>query len=377
MKIGIDIRPLEAPHYGGVSEYINNLLPELFRLGAKHRFILFRNSLKKSRQDYHKFLEYKNVSIKSFRFPNKFLFFTSRFVSWPKIDKLLGGVDTLFCPHFFSAPVSKNCRKIITFHDLSFVNFPEFFDFKRRIWHKLLSPKKQAKNADYIISVSNSTKQDLVNFYNVPPEKISTVYLGINKKLLNDRLIKVKNLPHNYILSLSVIGPRKNLISLIRAFNVLKQDSNFGNTHLVLAGGFERFYKKKIKKEIKKSPYLDKIILLGQVSEKQKVVLYKNAQLFVYPSLYEGFGLPPLEAMYCGVPTVVSHNTSLQEATGGAALLIDPYRPKILAKHIKDILTDKRLYNDLLYKGRKQAEKFDWEKTAKETLDILEIIPVL
>ena len=372
MRIGIDIRPLEVTHYGGVPEYIINLLPEMFKIGAGHQFVLFRNSFKKSRRNYREFLEYSNVSIKSFRFPNKFLFFTSRFVSWPKIDKLLGGVDTLFCPHFFSAPVSKNCRKIITFHDLSFVDFPEFFDFKRRIWHKLLSPKKQAKNADYIISVSNSTKQDLVNFYKLPLDKITTIYLGINKKALDAMPVEIKNLPLKYILSLCVIGPRKNLISLIYAFNILKQDSNFENLHLILAGGFERFYKRKVKKEINMSPYKDKIILSGRVSEKQKTALYKNAQVFVYPSLYEGFGLPPLEAMYCGVPTIVSHNTSLPEATGGAALLIDPYRPKILADNIKELLNDRRLYNDLLCRGRKQAEKFDWKTTAKETLNILE-----
>jgi len=372
IKIGIDIRPLETPQYGGVSEYINNLLPMLFEIGKDYKFVLFRNSFKKSDKNYSRFLEYDNVKLKSFRYPNKLLFFGFKFLNWPKVDKLLGGVDFMFCPHFFPISISKNCKRILTFHDLSFVNFPDFFDLKRRIWHKLVSPKKQVRTADKLISVSDATKQDLVKLYGIFPEKITTVYSGINKNLLNSEImLEIKNLPPNYILSLCVIGSRKNLISLIRAFDTLKQNDKFGELHLVLAGGFEKFYKKKIKKEIEASFFKDKIVLLGPVSEEQKIALYKKAQIFVYPSLYEGFGFPPLEAMYCGVPTIVSHSTSLPEITGGAALLIDPYRPNVLAEAMEELLVDKHLHNYLLYEGRKRAEIFDWKNTAKETLRVI------
>ena len=373
MKIGIDIRPLEAPQYGGVAEYINNLLPRLFEIGPQHQFLLFTNSFKKPTRDYSEFLKYKNVKLVNFRYPNKILFFTSKFFNRPYIDKLLGGVDVLFCPHFFPASVSKKCKKITTFHDLSFVNFSEFFDPRRRAWHRYLSPKKQAKASDHIFAVSQSTKQDLVGLYKLSSKKITVIYLGINKDLLNAQDINFKklNLPKKYILSLSVIGPRKNVISLIRAFDVLKKRREFDNLYLVIAGGYEKFYKRIILKEINKSKYRNKIILLDAVEEKHKPMLYKNAQLFVFPSLYEGFGLPPLEAMYCGVPTLVAHNTSLPEITKGAALLIDPYRPRLLAKAIEEVLTDERLYNTLLIAGRKQAEKFDWSYTARETLDVL------
>ena len=221
MKIGIDIRPLETPQYGGVAEYINNLLPCLFEIGSQHQFFLFTNSFKKSKRDYSKFLKYKNVDLVNFRYPNKILFFTSKFFNRPHIDKLMGGVNVLFCPHFFPASVSKKCKKITTFHDLSFVNFPEFFDVKRKAWHRCLSPKKQANTSEHIIAVSQSTKQDLVSLYKISSEKITVVYLGINKALLNTQGANFKKLglPKKYILSLSVIGPRKNIISLIRALD--------------------------------------------------------------------------------------------------------------------------------------------------------------
>ena len=239
--------------------------------------------------------------------------------------------------------------------------------------HKLVSPKRQAKNSDIIISVSHSTKQDLIKYYKLSADKIRIVYSGVNKKLLDQKIQTSISLPKKYILTLSLMGPRKNTLGLIRAFDVLKKNKEFTELYLLVAGGFDKFYKSKIKREIKKSPHQNKIVLLGPVKEEQKSVLYKNAQLFVYPSLYEGFGFPPLEAMYCGVPTVVSHNTSLPEVTGGATLLVDPYRPRLIAEAMEEILQDARLYNDLLIRGRKQAEEFDWRKTAQETLNILEI----
>ena len=373
MKIGIDIRPLQARHYGGISEYINNLLPELFKAGAKHQFALFTSSFREPFFNYSELLKHKNVEVKSYKIPNKILFFSSRFFHLPKVDRLLGGIDVLFCPHFFPISVSKKCKKITTFHDISFDIFPEFFNLKQRLWHKLVSPKRQAKNSDIIISVSHSTKQDLIKYYKLSADKIRIVYSGVNKKLLDQKIQTSISLPKKYILTLSLMGPRKNTLGLIRAFDVLKKNKEFTELYLLVAGGFDKFYKSKIKREIKKSPHQNKIVLLGPVKEEQKSVLYKNAQLFVYPSLYEGFGFPPLEAMYCGVPTVVSHNTSLPEVTGGATLLVDPYRPRLIAEAMEEILQDARLYNDLLIRGRKQAEEFDWRKTAQETLNILEI----
>ena len=373
MKIGIDIRPLQARHYGGISEYINNLLPELFKAGAKHQFALFTSSFREPFFNYSELLKHKNVEVKSYKIPNKILFFSSRFFHLPKVDRLLGGIDVLFCPHFFPISVSKKCKKITTFHDISFDIFPEFFNLKQRLWHKLVSPKRQAKNSDIIISVSHSTKQDLIKYYKLSADKIRIVYSGVNKKLLDQKIQTSISLPKKYILTLSLMGPRKNTLGLIRAFDVLKKNKEFTELYLLVAGGFDKFYKSKIKREIKKSPHQNKIVLLGPVKEEQKSVLYKNAQLFIYPSLYEGFGFPPLEAMYCGVPTVVSHNTSLPEVTNGATLLVDPYRPRLIAEAMEEILQDARLYNDLLIRGRKQAEEFDWRKTAQETLNILEI----
>ncbi|MEX0877349.1 MAG: glycosyltransferase family 1 protein [Candidatus Spechtbacterales bacterium] len=376
MKIGIDIRALNTSSYGGVSEYIRNLLPALFLEGGnRHSFHLFTNS-RKNPQDYSDFLSFNNVTLHEFRYPNKFFTFSCRYLNRPYLDKLVGGVDVFFSPHFLPAPVSPGTKRVTTFHDLSFEYFPEYFDRRRRLWHKYMSPATQAKMSDKLIAVSHSTKNDIVNIYGIPKEKINVVYLGIcdsitNPPASNWNSVKRKyKIQEDYILSLSTIEPRKNIVALIRAFNDIHEDKKFKNLHLVIAGAKGWEYKN-ILKEASNSPHVNKIIFTGPVKEDEKSILYKKAKVFIYPSLYEGFGFPPLEAMYSGTPTIASFVTSLPEVTGGAAILINPYIPKDISRALKEILLDKGFAEYLSIEGKKRAERFSWEKTAKETLRVL------
>lgn len=374
MKIGIDIRALNGSKYGGVREYINNLLPQLFKLAPHHSFYLFQNSRKHILEN-PVFSSFSNVKLKIFNYPSKLFNSTSRYLHFPKADKMLGGVDVFFSPHFI--PISTKCPRITTFHDISFEFFPEFFDFRRRFWHKYIKPKYQAESSDIIISVSDSTKDDLVEAYRIPPQKITTIHSGVNHLLLNvsqDRVsnvMKKYNLPEIYLLSLSTIEPRKNIISLIRAFNILAEYEGFSSIELVIAGMYGWSFKNIIE-ELEKSPFKNRIHFIGSVEEEEKAILYKNAKLFIYPSFYEGFGFPPLEAMYSKVPTVVSMSSSLSEIVAGAAILVDPTRPKEIAQVITELLVDERLFNYFSDAGHQRAKEFTWELSAQKTFKLIE-----
>ena len=378
MRIGIDVRSLAGARYGGVGEYVQNILPAIFEAAPEHSFHLFYNSRKNPEAflEWKKKFDYPNVEIHRFSYPNKLFTFACRYFKRPYIDKLIGGVDIFFSPHFIPAPVSRDCKKVTTFHDLSFEYFPEYFNNYRRLWHMYMNPRKQAHEADAIIAVSHSTKNDLKNIYSISGDKINVIHSGVCDSVVNPPSEKWSNikkkygLRDNYILSLSTIEPRKNITGLIRAFNYIKTDSDI---YLVIAGAKGWSYKD-IFAEAARSPRADKIIFTGPVEEREKYFLYKNAKVFVYPSLYEGFGFPPLEAMHSGTPTVASMTTSLPEITQGSALLINPYVPADIASAIEAILSDKRLAQMFSERGRETSSHFKWETTAKDTLRLFEEI---
>lgn len=375
MRIGIDIRVLVKGAQTGIEEYTALLMEEMARIGKDDEFFLYFNSFSKKRADFD-WMREKNVSLKEFHFPNQILNY-SYLLGWPKIDKLLGGIDVLFSPHFLSAATTKKCKRVITFHDLSFARHPEFFSFRKKYWHFLSNIKKQARMADKIIAISESTKNDLVDLYGIDESKIKVIYSGANpdfKPIFDGHrleLIKRKyNLPDNFILYLGTIEPRKNIKAIIEAFEIIKENklSPCDDLKLVIAGGFGWLYKD-VLKMAKDSPFAGDIIFTGVVDSADRAGIYNLAKLFVFPSFFEGFGFPPLEAMACGVPVITSNCSSLPETAGKGALMIDPYRPEEIAIAAREIFNDGKLRNLLIEKGFEQAQKFSWEKCARETLD--------
>jgi len=403
MTVGIDIRVLAKGRRTGVEDYTINLLSHLLPKDKSIKYRLFYNSFKKSKSDYP-WLKFSNVKLKTFRIPNRILDLFLRFLKFPKLDKILKGVDIFLSPHFLLTPVSKKAKTIIVFYDLSFIRFPEFFSLPKLLWHKFVYPKNQAKKADLIIAISESTKEDLVNLYKIEPEKIKVIYPGIDKKFKrinknNPNLLRTRkkyNLPVNesgFILYFGTIEPRKNILAAIKAFEQLKKNQpaqlnqvqwqrfegrvknykekifDFSNLKLVIAGAKGWLYDEVFEKA-KNSRFSKDIIFTGFINEKDKPYLYNLAKIFVYPSFFEGFGLPPLEAMACGVPTIVSNASSLPEVVGNGAIMIDPYNVDELALAIRKVLEDKDLREDLIKKGLKQAKKFDWNKTIQQFLEI-------
>jgi len=373
MTIGIDIRCLAQGKHTGVEEYTVNLLNSLFGFDKDNEYRLFYNSYKASPEIISGFLKYKNVKLCRFRYPNKVLNSYFRFLKYPKIDKMIGDVDVFFSPNIIFSSLSRNCRRIVTFHDLSFERYPEFFSRKRRLWHKTVTPSRLAKKADEIIAVSDSTKQDLVQLYNIDPKKIKVIYSGIeerfspveNKEELR-RVRKKYNLPEKFILFLGTLEPRKNIEGLILAFDKLKQSKNL---NLVIAGSKGWLYEN-IYKTAQKVNSSDNIKFIGYIDPEGKPALYSLAKLFVYPSFWEGFGFPPLEAMACGTPVITSNVSSLPEVIGEAGLLVDPYNINEIAEAMNQVLQGESLRTNLQKKGIERAREFSWGKTAKETLKV-------
>ncbi len=376
MKIGIDIRVLARGARTGVEEYTINLLSHLLGLDQNIEYSLFYNAWRKVKLNYP-WLAYKNVQLNDFKIPNRFLFVSAKYQRRPKLDKLLGGVDLYFNPHFFNAPISRRCRKVVVFHDLSFERHPEYFSWRKRAWQKLLiSAQAEAKRADGIIAVSESTKQDLIDLYQINPEKIKVIYSGVGsqfkpiKKIPAGQLKEIRRkyqLPPRFILYFGTIEPRKNLVNLIKAFEILRQKHQ---VKLVLAG-IKGWLYSDIFKLARQSRYRDQIIFTGFVQEKDKPYLYNLAELFVYPSFFEGFGFPLLEAMACGRPAVTSHTSSLPEVAGRGGLMVDPYKIDELAMAMGQIISQPDLAAKLSAQGLVQAKKFSWSKSAQATLDFL------
>lgn len=407
MNIGVDIRSLLEKERSGVGEYTYQILNALFRIDQKNNYFLFYNSWKKVDDNFlSEWKNFDNVHFCGFNWPNKLLNFCFKFLRWPKIDRLVSlrgsasrrrrsnptdsqideiaaprkvgarndKLDTFFIPNLSFIALSSGVKKIITVHDLSFEFFPRFFSWKRRLWHWFVNPKKLIRGADKIIAVSENTKSDLMNLYGVAAEKVSVIYSGVSggADISDVELVKKKyDLPENFILFLGTLEPRKNIEGLIRAFEILKQSFKLqaSSFKLVIVGPCGWLYKK-ILARAEKSPVYESIKLIDYISPEEKFAFYKLAKLFVYPSFYEGFGFPPLEAAAAGTPVIISTNSSLPEIIGEAALMVDPNNPAEMAKVMAECLADENLRAALIEKGKKQAEKFNWQGCAEETLKI-------
>ena len=385
MTIGIDIRMLAQGMQTGVEEYVVNLLANMLSLNPNIKFKLFYNGYRKTELNYD-WLKLPNVELVQFNIPNKILDTSLYFLNYPKINKLLKGIDVFFSPHIFLSATSQKCKSVVTFHDLSFEKYPEFYSNSKNYWHFSMNPKKQARRADKIIAVSESTKNDLVELYKINPEKIKVIYSGVSLESgiwnLEFRVTKVKekyNLPEKYILYLGTLEPRKNIIGLIKAFEIFKTKFKSRRRHpgmspsrfkLIIAGSKGWLYKN-IFKTIENSPVKNDIIFTGFIDDEDKSVLYSLADLFIYPSFYEGFGFPPLEAMACGTPVITSNVSSIPETVGDAAITVNPYNLDELYRAMEMVLSDENLKNNLIKKGFVQAKKFSWQKCARESLDFI------
>ncbi|HAH03980.1 TPA: hypothetical protein DCL28_00265 [Candidatus Komeilibacteria bacterium] len=368
MVIGIDIRPLIERQLTGVGYYIYETLVNLFELDRQNQYKLFYNSFKIPPSVLVEHLaKFNNVELRVFKKPSKILNFGLVFFNRPYLDKLIGGCDLFWFPNLNFWSVSPGCRTIINVHDLSFKKLPWVCSGKMRLWHHLVRPEQKIRQAEKIFTISQNTKNDLITSYGLPVAKIEAVYPGPVAGPFSAIPTEPLPLPANYLLYIGTLEPRKNIEGVIQAFALLER----ADLHLVIAGARGWLYKK-IYSLARQTKVSERIIFLNYVSHASRQYLYQNARALVWPSFYEGFGFPPLEAMACGCPVITSANSSIPEAAGRAALLVDPYNVNEIKEAISLIISDDRLRESLVHQGYEQVKKFSWSKSAGEIKQIFD-----
>ncbi len=366
MKISFNAMLLSAPSFG-IRSYIYNLLKNFFDLDKVNEYLIYSGSDDFDSKDNFKIIR---------PFKNKIS--ASRRILWEHfvLPKLLnnGKTDLFHMPDHILPVLSVKAKKVITIHDLSFYIYPETFNFSKRFYKKLLTPYS-VKNADFIIADSNSTKSDIIKLFSYQEQKIKVVYIGVSemfKKINDQNLLKKirskRRLPKNFIIFVGTLEKRKNIELLIDSFADLIRQKKIDHD-LIIVGKkgwlFEGIFEKINKKEL-----AGRVKFIFDTTDDELPILYNLADLMVYPSLYEGFGLPVVESMACGCPVITSNVSSLKEIACGAAILINPRDKEELSYYIEKVLTDENLRNDLITKGFQRAKNFTWRKCAEETLQI-------
>lgn len=363
-KILIDGRALLEPAGGGVFEYAIRLTSAL-RDSGRFAYSVWANTWRTETAP--------GVDVMT-RIPNKLLHLAMRFNGRPKISALAGGKpDVLWMPNAHFAPPEPDVPLALTVHDLSYELYPEFFSPKQRLWHRAVRPRALARRAAIILAVSETTKRDLVERWGIAPERVRVTFEGARAETEPDRATlestrRRHRLPERFILHVGALEPRKNHLGLLDAYHQLRPLTRFNGLGLVLAGP-SGWNNASVLRAIRQSPYRDDIRLIGYVPETDRASLYRLASVFAFPSFYEGFGLPPLEAMAAGLPVVASHAGALGEVIGDAGMLTDPYRPAELADALATVLDSPALASLYAARGRARAKAFTWDACAKKTED--------
>ncbi len=368
MKIGIDAHVI-GKKKTGAEVYCKNLIRELAHLDSENQYQVF---LSPSGADFSRLHNDNNhFNFKTIKTRN--LLF-QRFISLPW-ETSRNNLDILHTQRV--VPLFCSAKTIVTIYDIAHQIYPSFFSRKDRLAMRSLIPFS-AKRADRIITCSETTKKDLINYYHIPEAKIAVIPLAVDLRKYNPlvepeliRKIRQKykiTLP--FILFTGAIEPRKNLICLVKAFAKLKK--LLSSDYLLVISGTERDenhgYSKKLRESISSLGLENKVMFLGYLPDEDIPLLYKAAEVFVYPSLLEGFGLPPLEAMACGTATVVSSIPSLLEVVGDSALKVNPNNVDGFAQAIYQLINNTNRRQQLEKEGRKRAELFSWRETARKTL---------
>ena len=278
--------------------------------------------------------------------------------------------------NFVAFPVRKNTPVLLVIYDLSYALHPQYSSPKNVAYLNKFVPRS-IKSATRIITISENSKKEIVDYYHVPEDKVTIINPAVDHSVFKPQsksavaaVAKKYRLNKPYILSVCTLEPRKNLIGVLNAFAQLPEDIK-QKYSLVLVGG-KGWLDGEIEERFNELSKKYSLIKTGYVPDADLPALYSGAALFVYPALYEGFGMPPLEAMACGVPVITSDNSSLPEVVGDAAIKIKAEDTPRLAKEIDNVLTNKSLAADMVKKGLVQSEKFSWDDSAKKLLEVLE-----
>ncbi|MFA6193389.1 MAG: glycosyltransferase family 1 protein [Parcubacteria group bacterium] len=374
MKIGIDIRLIGKKRTGDEAVFFN-LVKNLAEIDSGNQYFLFSDRDPKKDADLAG--EIKKLNLKD-NFKIIFLNSLNRFCwnLWTLSNYLRkNGVDVFHTQYIAPFWLPKKVKLVLTIHDISFSFFPEYIKKSDLFFLKTLIPRS-IRRADKIITVSQSEKKNIIDFYKIPPEKIDCAYNGVDFERFSraysaeekENIRKKYTLPEKFLLYIGTLQPRKNIPSAIEALKDLDMP-------LVLAGNRQaRNFDPKIDEAIKKYNLQKSVIFPGWIDEDDKPALLQMAECFVFPSLYEGFGIPVIEAMAAGTPVVCSDIPVLREIGKNAALFCEAKNSREFAENILKILADENFRNSLIEKGKNIAQNFTWQKTAEKTLKIYEFL---
>ncbi len=363
MRIGIDARKL---HDFGIGTYIRNLLRQLARLDRDTEFVLLCRpddvgSLTSLGNNFRAIAETSgNYSIaEQLRIP---------------IALQREGVTLFHAPHYVLPPLVR-CQSVVTIHDCIHLMFPQYLPNRMALAYARTSIRLAARRATRVLTVSESSKRDILRFVDTEPDKIDVIYNAFDERFgvepREEDVVRVREryqLHDEFVLYAGNVKPHKNLERLIDAFDRVRR-RGLDHLKLVIIGDEISKYAS-LRRAVHKHQLHKYVRFLGFLPEETLAVMYRLAGVFVFPSLYEGFGLPPLEAMASGTPVVTSNVSSLPEVAGDAAMLVDPYDPDSIATGIERVLTDERVRGDLRRKGIARARQFSWEQSVKRVREI-------
>lgn len=372
MRICIDARNLiSLERMGGTGEYLQNLLINLAKIDVENEYILFLNYIRGRHRTAVKDYVGKNFHERVCRIPWQFVRSLFEKIHLP-IELLTGRVD-IFHGTDFMIPRQLFGKSVVAIHDLMYLNYPEFLEpewvesYKRNV-------KWSLTRSDLIIVASNFVKGDILKNFNMSKDKIRVIYNGISdhfmvlKEQPRAYITKKYGIKYPYILFVGTLEPKKNLVRLVEAFYQLLR-SKPKRLNLVLAGGEGCLnYRDKIEQKVKELNLKEEVIFTGYIQDEDLPKLYNCAEIFVFPSIFEGFGIPPLEAMASGLPVIASDAASLPEIAGDAGILVDPFDTKAITEAISSCLSNDQLRKTLIRKGLARAGLFSWEATARQTL---------
>jgi glycosyltransferase involved in cell wall biosynthesis len=363
MRVAIDARKL---HDFGIGTYIRNLLRHLARLDHDTEYVLlcrdedmplagqlgenFRGVLERS--PHYSIREQLHIP---------YVLMRER-------------PDVYHAPHYVLPPAVP-CRSVVTIHDTIHLMFPQYLPNKGAYAYARSLMWAAARRSDRILTVSESSKRDIMHYFGVSPEKIVVVYNALDERFGTEppaeevaRVRERFQLDHGFVLYVGNIKPHKNLVRLIDAFDGLRRDGFDDLKLLIIGDEISRW--PALRRAVHRHKLHKHVRFLGFQTDQTLASLYRLAAVFVFPSLYEGFGLPPLEAMASGTPVVTSNVSSLPEVAGDAAVLVDPYDADAIRDGIKRVLTDPVLRQELRRKGLQRAREFSWERSVARTREI-------
>jgi len=358
VKVLFDYSIFFHQQHGGISRYFLNLYKEFIQkeidtkiLAPLHNNTFLKDSNYKSNLNLY-IKKYPKNTRKIFKFYNQTL--TSFYVNLYKPE--------ILHKTFYEKNLNKNkkVKKILTVMDLAHEIYYKDYGFNENFKHKKLA----IQNLDYIICPSNKTKNDFLSFYDFPEEKIEVVYMGI-EQFLNCDIDNVKIINNPFLLFVGGRDKYKNFINLVKAYSL---SSNLKKEFIVICFGGGKFNKEEL--NLFKKLKLDNNIIQINGDDNQLLYLYKNASAFIFPSIIEGLGLPPLEAMSQGCPVISSNHSAILEGVGDAAETFDPIQIEDIMQKIEKVLYDKTYTNTLIKKGIERSKLFSWKKCANETLNV-------